>query len=144
MSRVRFTRVVAFSATHRYFRPDWTAEQNARAFGSHAGEAGHEHRYECHVTVDGTLSDDTNMVISLDTFDQILQDEIVQRLDRRHLNDDLPEFRTGRSIPTTEALAVYIWNHVAPRLAPGIRLAAVRVYEDPSLYAEYRGGEERQ
>jgi len=143
MSRVHFTRVVTFEATHRYYRQDWSSEANARAFGAHATVQDHSHRYECHVTVEGVMSSDTNMVVPLDVFDRILKEEVVDRLDGRHLNCDVHEFGNGQSMPTTEALAVYVWNRVAPRLESDVRLTSVRVYEDPYLYAEFRGEEDR-
>jgi hypothetical protein len=36
---------------------------------------------------------------------------------------------------------VEIWRRVAPRLPAGCALANVRVQEDPTLFAEYRGEE---
>jgi 6-pyruvoyltetrahydropterin/6-carboxytetrahydropterin synthase len=139
MREVEFTRVVVFSAAHRYFRPDWSSERNADVFGPYAGEHGHGHRYECHVTVAGPMADDTNMVIDLQRFDALLHREITERFDHRHINYDVPEFAFGKTIPTVEALAVYIWERVTAGLPDGVRLACVRLYEDPQLYAEYRG-----
>jgi 6-pyruvoyltetrahydropterin/6-carboxytetrahydropterin synthase len=142
MSHVHFTRVVTFEATHRYYRGDWSPEVNARAFGAHASVQDHKHRYECHVTVVGVMSSDTSMVVPLDVFDRILKEEVVDRLDGRHLNRDVDGFGDGQSMPTTEALAVHVWNQVAPRLESDVHLSSVRVYEDPHLYAEFRGEED--
>jgi 6-pyruvoyltetrahydropterin/6-carboxytetrahydropterin synthase len=55
------------------------------------------------------------------------------------LNHDVPEFAFGRQIPTAEALAAWVWHRVGPRLPAGVRLHAVRIEEDPHLYAEYVG-----
>jgi len=142
MSRVHLTRVVTFKATHRYYRRDWSPEANARAFGRHASAQDHSHRYECHATIEGVMSSDTSMVVPLEVFDRILKEEVIDRLDGRHLNSDVDGFGDGQPMPTTEALAVYVWNRVAPRVGPDVRLASVRVYEDASLYAEYRGEED--
>ncbi len=139
MPTVRLTRVVVFSAAHRYHRPEWSAEQNAAAFGACGNAHGHGHRYECHVTVAGATDARTAMVMDLRALDRILQAEITDRLDHRHLNHDVPEFAFGTDIPTTEALAVHIWRLLAPRLPGGVRLERVRVHEDPYLYAEYAG-----
>lgn len=136
---VRLTRVVPFAAAHRYFRPDWSTERNVATFGKCANEHGHGHSYECHVTVSGSLATDTSMLVNLSELDSILNAEIAERLDHRHLNLDVPEFAFGKQIPTAEALAVFLWGQIEPRLPAGIDLECVRIQEDPSLYAEYRG-----
>ena len=51
------------------------------------------------------------------------------------LNAD-PAFR-GR-VPTTENIAIVVWELLVPKLG-GERLWQVRVWEDPTLYADYRG-----
>ena len=131
------TRVVRFTAAHRYFRPDWSAEQNVRAFGDAALD--HGHAYQCQVTVRGTPDPVTGMVMDLGLLDQVLKEEIVERFDHRHLNLDVPEFAYGRTVPTGEMLAVHVWHRVAPRLPGGCALSVVRVQEEPMLWAEYRG-----
>ncbi|NIR40990.1 MAG: 6-carboxytetrahydropterin synthase, partial [Actinobacteria bacterium] len=75
----------------------------------------------------------------LDRLDGILREEITERFDHRHINLEVPEFAYGAQIPTTEALSVYIWHRMAARLPDAVVLERVRVYEDPTLYAEYTG-----
>jgi 6-pyruvoyltetrahydropterin/6-carboxytetrahydropterin synthase len=79
------------------------------------------------------------MVIRLDQLDAILREEISERFDHRHINHEVPEFEFGKKIPTAEALAVYIWQSVQRRLPPVVELVCVRVQEEPTLFAEYRG-----
>ena len=133
------TRAVQFSAAHRYFRPEWSAARNADAFGKCAAEHGHGHTYQCLVTVRGAVDPATGMAVSLAALDRLLAEEVVERYDHRHLNLDLPEFAYGRTVPTGEELCLDIWRRVAARLPAGCTLAAVRVQEEPALYAEYRG-----
>ena len=139
MSTAHLTRTIRFSAAHRYFRPDWPPERNAEIFGACAGEHGHGHSYRCQVTITGALSRDTGMVMDLRALDVVLRDEITHRLDHRFINLEVPEFAYGKRIPTAESLAVFVWERVAPRLPGGVRLARVRVEEEPDLYAEYFG-----
>jgi len=139
MARARLTRVIRFSAAHRYFRPNWSPEENARAFGLCAREHGHGHTYRCAVTVTGPVTDETGMVVDLGALDQLLVRTVRDPLDHRHLNLDVPEFAYGRQVPTAEALAVWVWQQLEPRLPPGVRLHAVRIEEDDDLYAEYFG-----
>ena len=131
------TRVVAFTATHRLFKPEWSAERNAETFGETARP--HAHDYRCAVTVAGRVDPATGMVVDLGALDRILAEEVVQRFDGRDVNRDIPEYGPGRSLPTGEALCLDIWQRLATRLPKGCRLASVRVQEDPTLYAEYRG-----
>lgn len=139
MPTAYLTRTVQFSAAHRYFRPEWSEERNAEAFGACARPHGHGHSYHCEVTVCGPLDPETAMVMDLGALDGILQDEVVTRYDHRHLNLDAAEFAYGRTVPTGEALCVEIWRRVASRLPAGRALSCVRVQEEPSLWAEYRG-----
>ncbi len=131
------SRTVRFDATHRYFRPEWTAARNAEAFGASASP--HAHAYQCVVTVRGTMDQQTGMVVDLGTLDRILAEEVVARFDHRDLTRDVPEFAPGRALPTGEELCIDIWRRVAARLPPHCSLARVRVQEDPALGAEYRG-----
>jgi 6-pyruvoyltetrahydropterin/6-carboxytetrahydropterin synthase len=139
MARARLTRVVRFSAAHRYFRPEWSPEENARAFGLCTREHGHGHNYRCAVTVTGPVADETGMVVDLAALDALLVRTIRDPLDHRHLNLDVPEFAYGRAVPTAEALAVWVWRRLEPQLPADVQLSAVRIEEDDDLYAEYSG-----
>jgi 6-pyruvoyltetrahydropterin/6-carboxytetrahydropterin synthase len=136
---VSLTRIVAFHARHRLYRPDWSERQNQDAFGSLADADGHAHDYRCAVTVAGPLDPAMGMVVDLVELDRILQDEVVTALDGTYLNRDLPAFRSGRPLPTCEALAAYLFGRIAARLPAGVTLACVRVSEDPTLYADCTG-----
>jgi 6-pyruvoyltetrahydropterin/6-carboxytetrahydropterin synthase len=135
------TRTVQFCSAHRYFRPEWSDARNIEIFGACAAPHGHGHTYSCQVTVKGRTDPMTAMVVDLVALDRVLHEEVVARYDHRHLNLDTPEFAYGKTVPTGEALCVEIWQRVAPRLPPGCALAAVRVQEEPALWAEYRGEE---
>jgi len=139
MAMAYLTRTVQFSAAHRYFRPEWSEARNAEAFGKCAAPNGHGHTYQCSVTVRGRVDAATGMAANLAVLDRILADEVVARLDHRHLNLDLPEFAYGRTVPTGEELCLDIWRRVAARLPDDCTLSAVRVQEEPALFAEYRG-----
>jgi 6-pyruvoyltetrahydropterin/6-carboxytetrahydropterin synthase len=139
MATVRLTRVVPFSAAHRYYRPEWSDAKNREAFGACANEHGHGHNYECHVTVAGPPDAQTGMVMNLRDLDRLLREEISERFDHRFLNYAAPEFAPGRQIPTSEALAVHVWSRIAARLPAGVRLLRIRIQEDAHLYAEYEG-----
>ncbi len=139
-AQVHVTRKARFSAAHRYHNPAWSAEKNREVFGPCNNPFGHGHNYEVEVTVVGSVDPATGMVINLREIDKILQEEVISRMDHRHLNEELPEWR--HRVPTTENLAIAIWERIAPRLLGGYsRLFRVRICESPDLYAEYFGEE---
>jgi 6-pyruvoyltetrahydropterin/6-carboxytetrahydropterin synthase len=131
------TRTVEFRATHRYFRPEWNERKNAEVFGSSASP--HAHAYQCAVTVRGAVDPATGMVVDLAALDRILAEEVVARFDGRDINRDVAEYGPGRVLPTGEELCLDVWRRVSARLPAGCTLTLVRVQEQPSLFAEYRG-----
>jgi 6-pyruvoyltetrahydropterin/6-carboxytetrahydropterin synthase len=60
--------------------------------------------------------------------------EVLDALDHRFLNKEVPEFFT--KIPTTENLAIVIWQRLAPKLNAA-QLHRVRVYETPDLFVDF-------
>ncbi len=141
--QVLVTRKAKFSAAHRYHNPAWSDEKNREVFGASNNPFGHGHNYEVEVTVAGYVDSATGMVINLREIDKVLKEEVVSRMDNRHLNEELPEWRTV--VPTTENIAIAIWERIAPRLErEKHRLLRVRVHESPELYAEYLGEEAPQ
>lgn len=141
MGTAFLTRRVAFSAAHRYYRDDWSEERNVAVFGACANPHGHGHNYALEATVSGTIDPETGFAADLALLDRILHDEVVARLDHRHLNHDVAEFRPGGLIPTTENLAAWAWERIAGRLPKGVTLQRLRLREDENLFVDYFGGE---
>ena len=136
---VSLTRTVGFRAVHRLYRPDWTEARNRAAFGPLSDPPGHPHDYRCAVTVSGPIDDRMGMVVDLVALDRILQEEVVARLDGKHLNQDVPGLAYGRMLPTCEAIAMEVYRGIASRLPLGVTLERVRIMEDPTLYADCTG-----
>jgi 6-pyruvoyl-tetrahydropterin synthase len=90
------------------------------------------------VTVRGSLAE-TGTVIDLGLLDQILHDEVLTPFAGKHLNLDVPAFAYGKTLPTCEALAAYVFPRIASRLPGGLALERVRIMEDPTLYADCTG-----
>jgi 6-pyruvoyltetrahydropterin/6-carboxytetrahydropterin synthase len=128
-------RTVRFSAGHSYGRADWDAERNRRVFG--ASVHPHGHNYELTVTVRGEIDPATGFVVDLGELDAVLRAEVVDRFDQRSLNDTVPEVRSGDMQPTTESLARWFFEQLAPRVPGSARLVGVRLAESPELAAEY-------
>jgi 6-pyruvoyltetrahydropterin/6-carboxytetrahydropterin synthase len=132
------TRVVGFHALHRYYRPEWSESRNREAFDSLADLPGHGHDYQCAVTVGGNI-DEMGMVVDLRLLDRILHDEVLTPLAGKHFNLDVPAFAYGKTLPTCEAIAEYVFRRIAARLPATVVLERVRVMEDPTLYADCTG-----
>lgn len=133
--KVSVTRKARFCAGHKYWRPEWSPEQNRAVFGACANENGHGHNYTLEVTIVGDIDPTTGMVINLSDLDRLIHEHVLDRIDHRNLNVDVPEL-SGR-IPTTEVLAGFIWDTLAPLLPVG-RLEEVRVYEADDLWSSRR------
>ena len=127
------TRRFAFSAGHHYAVDAWSPERNESVFGRLM--VPHGHNYTLDVTVRGPIDPETGMVIDLSELKSVVGETIVQRFDHADLNAD-PAFR-GR-VPTTENLAIVVWDLLLAKLGED-RLWQVRVWEDPTLYVDYRG-----
>jgi 6-pyruvoyltetrahydropterin/6-carboxytetrahydropterin synthase len=136
---VELTRRATFSASHYYWNDAWSAEKNAEVFGRCANRNGHGHNYTLEVTVAGTPDPVTGFVVDLKWLKDVMEREILIAYDHRHLNLEVPEFKTA--IPTTENIAIAAWRRLEPSLAGAgaTRLRRVRVYETPEIFAEYRG-----
>lgn len=131
------SRVVRFRATHHLWRADWTAERNREAFGPLAEPHGHD--YACEVTVAGPVDPVSGMIMDLARLDQLLREEVEGPLAGRHLNREVEAFRSGRPVPTCEALARHLFAQLHARLPAGVSLTRVRVAEDATLHAECTG-----
>jgi 6-pyruvoyltetrahydropterin/6-carboxytetrahydropterin synthase len=127
------TRRFTFAAGHHYAVDGWTPERNERVFGRLM--VPHGHNYTLDVTVRGPIDPETGMVIDLGEVKSVVGETIIERFDHADLNAD-PAFR-GR-VPTTENIALVIWALLAPKLGAE-RLWQVRVWEDPTLYVDYKG-----
>ncbi len=133
---ILLTRKAEFSAAHFYWNPDWSEEENQRVFGKCANRNGHGHNYTLEVTVQGEIDPTSGFVVDLKELKDIMEREVVRIYDHRHLNHEVPEFAT--TIPTTENIAVAIWNRLAGKI-PHAKLYRIRVYEMADLFADYYG-----
>lgn len=133
---ILLTRKAEFSASHYYWVPAWTEEENARAFGKCANRNGHGHNYTLEVTVAGEIDSKTGFVVDLKKLKDVMEREVVSVYDHRHLNLEVPEF--ANALPTTENIAIAVWKRLEGKIA-GAKLYRVRVYEMPDLFADYYG-----
>ena len=133
------TRKAEFSSAHYYWRDAWSEEENQRVFGRCANRNGHGHNYTLEVTIAGEVDATTGFVVDLKQLKEILEREVVSIYDHRHLNLEVPEFAAETGvIPTTENIAIAIWRRLDGKI-PNAKLHRVRVYEMPTLFADFYG-----
>jgi 6-pyruvoyltetrahydropterin/6-carboxytetrahydropterin synthase len=130
------TRRVTFSASHRLFNPRLSEKENEDLFDKCANKNGHGHNYVMEVTVVGEPQERTGYVVDLKRLKEILNSEIVDKVDHKHLNEDV-EFMKG-VIPTAENIAKIFWKILQPRIPDG-RLFSIRLHETENNVVEYRG-----
>src|ERR1700683_5095229 len=135
---VTITRKIEFAASHLCHNPSFAAEENRRVFGKCNNPHGHGHNYTLEVTVAGEPDPRTGMVLDLADLKDLLEREVMRRMDHRFLNHEVAELKG--LIPTCENIAIVIWKLLQPKILQG-RLHRVRLYESPDLFADYYGEE---
>ncbi len=133
---VYITRKEHFSASHRLFNPQWSESKNFEVFGKCANPNGHGHNYDVEVTVAGIPPKETGMVIDLKKLADIINEEIVEKVDHKHMNLDV-DFLEG-VIPTAENMAIAFWKILEKKIPEGT-LYSIKLYESDSNFVEYRG-----
>jgi len=133
---VYLTRKAEFSASHVYHNPEFTPEENRRVFGKCNNPNGHGHNYTLEVTVKGEVDPRSGFVVDLKQLKEIMHREVLDAMDHRFLNKEVPEFL--HQIPTTENIAIAIWRRLASKLTAA-QLHRVRVYETPDLFVDFYG-----
>jgi 6-pyruvoyltetrahydropterin/6-carboxytetrahydropterin synthase len=129
-----------FNAAHKLYNPSWSREKNEAVFGPCANENWHGHNFELIVTVQGKPDPDTGFVIDLKKLSQLIRQRIIEPLDHKNLNLDVP-FMEGK-LTSCENLIVEIWKILEPEvqeIASHARLHSLRLYETPRNFVEYYG-----
>jgi len=130
------TRKAEFSASHVCAQPALSPEENRRLYGEAANPHGHGHNYVLEVTLDGEPDPVTGMVFDLKRLKETIQRAVIEPMDHRFLNHEVPPF--DRVVPTAENIAADIWNRLAPHFREGrARLHNVRLYETEDLFVDY-------
>jgi 6-pyruvoyltetrahydropterin/6-carboxytetrahydropterin synthase len=133
---VYVTRKAHFSAAHRLYNPAWSDAKNNEVFGKCNNPNGHGHNYDVEVTVAGNPPQETGMVIDLKKLADIIENELIVRVDHKHMNHDV-DFMQG-VVPTAENMAMAFWNILEPKIPEG-KLVSIKLYESESNFVEYRG-----
>jgi len=114
MKKVFLTQCASFTARHGH--------------GGQLAEESHSHTFTYQVTFYGPLNAE-GFLVDFRAVAHFLKTHINARLDQADLN-------TLFQNPTTENIAIWIFEQTRPHFAP---LYSVRVAEEPDRWVEYRG-----
>jgi len=141
MKTVYITRRENFNAAHKLWNESWSEEKNVEVFGKCSNKNWHGHNFTIYVTVKGVPNPDTGFVINLKGLSDIIKSEVIEPLDHKNLNLDVP-FLTGL-LASTENVVIKIWEQIEkPILSAGGVLAKIKLVETENNYVEYFGGNE--
>jgi len=130
------TRKAEFSASHSCYNPQLSEAENRDLYGEPADSHGHGHNYVLEVTLEGEPDPVTGMVLDLKRMKDIINREVVDPMDHRFLNHEVPPFDT--MVPTPENIAREIWRRLeGPFRLPNARLDRGRLYETEDLFVDY-------
>jgi 6-pyruvoyltetrahydropterin/6-carboxytetrahydropterin synthase len=139
LKTIYITRRETFNAAHKLHREDWSEEKNWEVFGKCSNANWHGHNFSIWVTVKGEPNEDTGFVMNLKDLSQIIKDLVIEPLDHKNLNLDVP-FLQGL-LPSTENLAIEIWKIIKdPIKEKGGELAKIKLVETENNFVEYYGG----
>jgi 6-pyruvoyltetrahydropterin/6-carboxytetrahydropterin synthase len=141
VSTCYITRRETFNAAHKLWREDWSQEKNDEVFGKCSNHNWHGHNFTLFVTVKGLPHPDTGFVINLKDLSRIIKELIIEPLDHKNLNLDVP-FMKG-ILASTENLVIEIWKILdKPVREAGGELAKIKLIETENNFVEYFGGKE--
>lgn len=133
---LQLTQQFEFSAAHRLHCDSMTDQENRDTFGKCNNPNGHGHNYVFDVTVGQANAD----AVDLEKLQQLVKTSVVDQLDHKNLNVDIEYFQTVN--PSVENIAVFVFdriNHCLTEANFSGNLIAVKIYETPKTWAEYRG-----
>jgi 6-pyruvoyltetrahydropterin/6-carboxytetrahydropterin synthase len=128
---VLVSRRESFNAAHQLYDPGLSDDENQRLFGKCANL--HGHNYVLEVVVTGEIDPSSGYVLDLKQLSDVICRVIIQDVDHRNLNTDVPWLEG--LIPTAENLAVAFWERVRAELPEG-SLRSVRLWETDKNWAE--------
>lgn len=136
MPLLTVTRRLTFNAAHRIHNPALSDDENRRLFGKCNSPNWHGHNYTLEVSVTGEPDPVTGYVIDLAELKDLVNRMLLDRVDHRNFNLDVPEM--AGTNPTAENIILMCWRVLAPALKPRM-LSRLRLMETENNWVEYDG-----
>ena len=127
---------VYFEAAHRLHNPAQSDQWNRDIYGKCNNPHGHGHNYVLEVTVEGPVDPTVGYLIDMKILKEILKERIIDQVDHRFLNIEVPWLEG--IIPSAENLARAFFHRVVDQLPKTIELSRVTVHETERNSATYR------
>ena len=130
-----FKRTYTFSAAHRLYNPTFSDDQNQAVFGKCNNPNFHGHNYTFEVLLTGEVDPTTSMLINLVTLDTLVESTILEQVDHKNLNIDVPVFEGH--ITSAENIAKRFFSMLQPVLPSHVTLVGMKVQESQNNSAEF-------
>ncbi len=130
------TRREVFSSSHRLHNENLSDKENLELYGKCNNPNGHGHNYILEVIIAGEVDEKTGYVIDLKKLKIIIIENIISKVDHKHLNYDV-EFLKGIN-PTTENFVIKIWDELVDKIPSG-KLYSIKLKETENNFVEYKG-----
>jgi len=134
-----------FAAAHRLHIPSISDEANRELFGKCNNVRGHGHNYRVEPCVEVRVAAHGGEIpaFTLGDLERITSEQVVQRFDHTHLNEDTAEFGSGPGglNPSVENIVRICFDLLAPAIAAaGATLRSVTVWETDKTSCTYPAG----
>ncbi|CAL8111115.1 unnamed protein product [Orchesella dallaii] len=133
------TRRECFSACHRLYSEKLSEKENYEIYSKCANPNGHGHNYVIEVTVRGRVDPITGMVMNIQDLKVIMDKAIMQTMDHKSIDKDVPFFANSKIVTTTENVAVFAWDQLKLHMADPSLLYEVKIWETEKNIVVYRG-----
>ena len=127
-----------FCAAHQYKNIYWSKEKNIEVFGDDYKV--HGHNYVVTIALTGPIDKNTGFITDIDQFNRIMKNNIIDRLDHSNIQEDIGWFKDRQ--PSSENLAIYIYEMLKDKIKFPIKLHSVKIEETPTISSEYFGENE--
>ncbi len=138
MNQILISQDYQFSAAHRLHVPSLTDHENKEIFGKCNNPSGHGHNYKLRVKINAAITDQGSILLT-QSLDKIVDQNIIDLLDHKHLNLDIPEFKDKN--PSVEHITKYIYSILKPAINQNLdaTIESISVWETGKTVCTYRG-----
>ena len=94
------------------------------------------------ITVRGPIDQISGMVMNINDFKNIIQFAILDQLDHKDIDKDVPYFLENNIVSTTENLVIFMWNNLQnalKTLSDSVKLHKIRIKETDKNFVTYKG-----
>ena len=134
MNKTILYQIYEFSSAHRLNSEKLNTGENWDVYDKCNNINGHGHDYYLEVGITGEISPETGMIISLEEMNQKVK-ILLQQLDYKHLNKEVPYFKT--TISTGENIIQYLWNQLDESFS-NQQLYYLKLWETNNNYFELK------